>query len=238
MTDPSTVVVTGASSGIGLAIARRFALDGRPLVLQGHRNAARLEEFSDRARIASCDLTDPSHVDGFCRSIEGALTVVHAASVVGTDLLPELTDDRIEEMLSVNVRAWVKLCRAAVRPMMRARKGCLVAIGSVTARRAGRGQSVYAGTKAFQEGFVRALAAEVASRGVRVNAVAPGPIDSGSLKGLLNQAPDEVKASLACGRLGTPSDVAEAVHWLCSDASSFIHGQVLSVDGGFQRGVG
>jgi 3-oxoacyl-[acyl-carrier protein] reductase len=127
-------------------------------------------------------------LDGFCRDIEGALTVVHAASVVGTDLLSELSDEVVEEMLSVNVRAWVKLCRVAVRPMMRARKGCLVAISSVTARRASRGQSVYAGTKAFQEGFVRALAAEVASRGVRVNAVAPGPIDSGSLKGLLAQA--------------------------------------------------
>lgn len=236
--DPSTVVITGASSGIGKAIAGRFAREGRPLVLQGNRNVEALEEFADRARIVRCDLRDASMVDEFCLSIEGALTVVHAASVVGTDLLAELSDERIEEMLSVNVRAWVKLCRAAVRPMMRARKGCLVAISSVAARRAGRGQSVYAGTKAFQEGFVRGLAAEVASRGVRVNAVAPGPIDSGSLKGLLAQVPEEVKASVACGRLGAPSDVAEAVHWLCSDASRFVHGQVLSVDGGFQRGVG
>lgn len=238
MKQPDTVVITGASSGIGRAIADRFAQDGRPLVLQGNRNVEALAPLAGCAEIVRCDLRDPAQVDEFCRSIEGALTVVHAASVVGTDLLSELSDERIEEMLSVNVLAWVKLCRAVVRPMMRARKGCLVAISSVTARRATRGQSVYAGTKAFQEGFVRGLAAEVAARGVRVNAVAPGPIDSGSLKGLLAEAPDEIKASLACGRLGTPQDVAEAVHWLCSDASKFIHGQVLSVDGGFQRGVG
>ncbi|HOX50636.1 MAG TPA: SDR family oxidoreductase [Fibrobacteria bacterium] len=238
MIDPSTVVVTGATSAIGRAIAERFLRDGRPLVLQGHRNVRNLDDLSDRARVVSCDLRDARAVDEFCLSVEGALTVVHAASVVGADLLAELSDERIDEMLSVNVLAWVKLCRALVRPMMRARKGCLVAISSVVARRAERGQSVYAGTKAFQEGFVRALAAEVASRGVRVNAVAPGPVDAGSLRGLLSQAPDEVRASLACGRLGTPDDIAKAVHWICSEDASFVHGQVLSVDGGFQRGVG
>lgn len=232
------VVVTGASSAVGRAIAERFLAAGDSVLLQGRSHVDRLDDLRDRAKVVACDLADADALSDFCQEVEGAEVVVHAAGVVGTDLLAELSDEDVEAMVAVNIRALIRIFRVASRPMMRARRGCLLAVGSVVARRGSRGQSVYAGTKAFQEGFVRALAAEVASRGVRVNAVAPGPIDAGSLRGLLAQAPDEVKASVACGRLGRPADVAAAVHWLCSEDASFIHGQVLSVDGGFQRGVG
>jgi 3-oxoacyl-[acyl-carrier protein] reductase len=141
-------------------------------------------------------------------------------------------------MIAVNARAWVKICQGAVRSMMRARRGNLVAVTSVVASRAGRGQSVYAGTKAFQEGFIRALAGEVGSKGVRVNGVAPGPIASGSLVPYLAESREEVLASSALGRTGAPEDVAEVVGFLCSDAAAYIHGQILHVDGGCQRGVG
>ena len=103
--------------------------------------------------------------------------------------------------------------------------------------RGNRGQSVYAGTKGFIESFSRSLTSEVGTRGVRVNCIAPGPIDAGSLKSLMNYASDELKSSILSKRLGTPNDVASLVKYLCSDESEFMNGQVLHLDGGFLKGV-
>ncbi|MEN9353885.1 MAG: hypothetical protein RL318_1210 [Fibrobacterota bacterium] len=234
------IVLTGASSEIGQAIAEALWQENDAMVLQCNRHSDALRPWEGRTgvEIAVCDFRDSVQIDRFCHHLEDCDVLVNAAALTLTDLLPNLTDEDVEAMLMVNVTACVRLCRAAVRGMMRRRRGSIVNITSVAASRGNRGQSVYGGTKAFVEAFSRSLCAEFAPRGVRVNCVAPGAIEAGSLRDLLAQAPEELKRCTAAGRLGTPQDVARAVAWLASDASSFVNGQVLSVDGGFLQGVG
>jgi 3-oxoacyl-[acyl-carrier protein] reductase len=140
-------------------------------------------------------------------------------------------------MLAVNIRALIEVTRAVLLGMMMRKRGVIVNISSIAALRGNRGQSVYAGTKGFMESFTRSLAAEYGRKGIRINAVAPGPIDAGSLKDLLGYAPGEVKEAIAAGRLGTPKDVAAATAFLCSDDAAFINGRIIPVDGGFMRGI-
>ncbi|MCB9497126.1 MAG: SDR family oxidoreductase [Fibrobacteria bacterium] len=234
------VVVTGATSEIGREIARRVVLPGDEVLLQGFRNTGHLSEFEGREgfRVVAVDLADREALDAFCRDVSGCDILVNAAGIVVAELLPNLSDADIDTMLAVNIVALTRLCRAAVVPMMRRRSGTIVNIGSVAASRGNRGQTVYGGTKAFVEGFTRSLAAEFAGRGVRVNCVAPGAIEAGSLRPLVAQAPNEVLATTAVGRLGSAGDVADAVAFLVSERASFIHGQVLAVDGAFRQGVG
>jgi len=234
------IVLTGASSEIGLAIAEALWQEGDALVLQCNRRSEALAPWEGRAgvEVVRCDFRDATHIDRFCLHLEDCDVLVNAAALTLTDLLPNLSDEDVEAMLMVNVTACVRLCRTAVRGMMRRRRGSIVNITSVAASRGNRGQSVYGGTKAFVEAFSRSLCAEFAPRGVRVNCVAPGAIEAGSLRDLLAQAPEELKRCTAAGRLGTPQDVAKAVAWLASDASSFVNGQVLAVDGGFLQGIG
>jgi len=234
------VVVTGASSEIGIAIARRLLEPDDEAVLQCHRHPGALTEFQGRAgvQIVPCDLSNREDVDRFCLMVAGCDVLVNAAAATIPELLPNLSDTDIDAMIAVNIAAFTRLCRSAVVPMMRRRSGAIVNISSVAAQRGNRGQSVYGGTKAYVEAFSRSLSAEFAARGVRVNCVAPGAIEAGSLRTLLADAHDEVKGATAAQRLGTPADVAEAVAFLASPAANFIHGQVLRVDGAFLKGVG
>ena len=117
------------------------------------------------------------------------------------------------------------------------RKGCIINISSIAATRGNKGQTVYAGTKGFVESFTRSLTAEYGARGIRVNCVAPGPIDAGSLKELLSYASEDVNESIVSNRLGEPGDVASIVAFLCSEEADFINGQCLHIDGGFIRGI-
>lgn len=148
-----------------------------------------------------------------------------------------MPDEDLQVMLNANISAVVKLCRAALPSMLARRTGCIVNISSVAANKGNPGQAVYAGTKGFLESFSRSLAAEYGPKGVRVNCVAPGAIDAGSLKELLALAPDELRQNSALRRLGSADDVAAAVAFLCSDDAGFITGRTIAVDGGFSRGV-
>jgi len=217
------------------------AVEGDHVILQCFRNRTLClplkERFGENCDLVSVDFSDRDALEVFCGNLGEVDTVINAAAVTATGLLPTLTDADIQRMLEVNVFATIMICRAVIPAMVNRRSGCIVNVSSVAATRANRGQSVYAGTKGFIESFTRAMAAEYGSRGIRINCVAPGPIEAGSLRGLLSLAPDEVKQSIAGNRLGTPADVAAAVAFLCDPRASFINGQTLHVDGGFMKGV-
>jgi 3-oxoacyl-[acyl-carrier protein] reductase len=233
------IVITGASSEIGLAIAKKTAAPGDELLLQYCRRAGGCEELakSRGGKAVRADFTSPEELAAFCAMLDGADILVNAAAVTRTGLLPDMEPADISAMLAVNIRALTQTCAAVIPAMCVKRSGIIINISSVTAFRAARGQSVYAGTKGFMESFTRALAAEYSPRGVRANCVAPGAIEAGSLKDLLASGEKEVKAAVALGRLGTPEDVAEAVAFLCGPGGAFMTGQVLRVDGGFRHGL-
>jgi 3-oxoacyl-[acyl-carrier protein] reductase len=234
-------VITGASSQIGAAIAEKVVAEGDRVILQYFRNQTLClplkKRIGERCTLVSADFDDRAALGEFCTRLGEVDTVINAAGVTVTGLLPALADEDIERMLHVNILATIMICRAVIPAMVHRRGGCIVNVSSVAATRGNRGQSVYAGTKGFIESFTRATAAEYGSRGIRINCVAPGPIEAGSLRELLTLAPEEVKQSVAGNRLGTPGDVASAVAFLSDPGSGFINGQTLHVDGGFMRGV-
>jgi 3-oxoacyl-[acyl-carrier protein] reductase len=235
------ILITGASSEIGLAICRAIIKEEDRAILQYYRNKDPLmafcEETDAQCQPVRVDFNDTGGIDSFILKRHDIDILVNAAAVTRADLLPNLKDEDITRMLDVNILAAVKLCRSVIPGMMVKRRGCIVNISSVAARRGNRGQSVYAGTKGFMESFSRALAAEYGGRGIRVNCVAPGAIEAGSLKELLAYGEKEVKSSVVSKRLGTPADVAAAVAFLCSDNASFINGKTIPVDGAFCKGV-
>jgi 3-oxoacyl-[acyl-carrier protein] reductase len=238
---PRKIIVTGASSQIGSAIAEKVCRSGDTIILQCYKNQNALaglkNTFGDNCEIVVCDLSDKTQLDGFSLKLKNTDILINAAAVTKTELLVNLDEADISKMIEVNILAVIALCREAVRSMMMKRSGVICNISSVTATRGNRGQSVYAGTKGFIESFSRALAAEYGSRGIRINCIAPGPVDAGSLRDLIGYAEDEVKQSIAMKRLGTPEDVASLAAFLCSDEASFINGKVIGVDGGFMSGV-
>ncbi len=232
------IIITGASSLIGRAIAARLIAKGDQAVLHCFRNSSRLAGSIDpSSRIVTADFTKQEELDAFCKSLGDTDILVNAAACTKTDLLPNLSDDDVARMIAVNISALVSICRTVLPGMMVRRKGIIVNISSVAAFRGNRGQSVYAGTKGFIESFTKSLAAEYGGRGIRVNSVAPGAIDAGSLKELLAYAGDAVKKSTASDRLGTPEDVASAVAFLCSPDAAFVNGACINVSGGFMAGI-
>ena len=235
------VVITGASSAIGQAIAKRVVVPGDRVVLHCHRNASAWQSFEGWPaadyEVVVADFSVLEQVDAFCARICETDILVNAAAVTKTGLLAQQERAQIDQMLDVNVRALVALCQAVLPGMVARRRGAIVNLSSVAAARGNRGQAVYAGTKGFVEAFTRSLAAEYGARGIRCNAVAPGAIDAGSLRELLAYAGDQVKQATAARRLGTPEDVAAAVAFLCADDAAFVNGKCLAVDGGFSQGV-
>jgi 3-oxoacyl-[acyl-carrier protein] reductase len=235
------IVITGASSEIGLAIAERIVRPGDRAVLHCFRRPNALEPLLAKlglhCRIAAVDFRDPVALQNFCGLIKDTDILINAAAHTKADLLPNLTEEDISAMLQVNIYALIEICRAVIPGMLVRRNGIIVNLSSVTAQRANRGQTVYAGTKGFVESFTRGLAAEYGSRGLRANCVAPGAIEAGSLQELLAYAPEEVKKNNAMQSLGMPADVAAAVAFLVGEEARYINGQCLAVDGGFMHGV-
>ncbi len=235
------ITITGASSEIGLAIARTMGMPEDRMILHCFSRASQLQEAMSgsekQIEVVPCDFTDAAALQQFAEKIKESDILINAAAVTLPNVLPALTDAELAKMTAVNISAPVLLCRSVIPAMAAKRKGVIISVSSVTASRANRGQSVYAGTKGFLEAFSRALAAEYGSRGLRINCVAPGPIAAGSLQETLAYAHEEIKKSNAFGRTGTPEDVAAAVAFLCGDGARFITGTVLHVDGGFMTGV-
>jgi 3-oxoacyl-[acyl-carrier protein] reductase len=242
------VIVTGASRGIGAAIARAFAAEGARLLLNHLRDTDAMATVAEACRAAGAqtevlrgDVADPATADALVELAQerfGQLDVlVNNAGYVVESLLATQEPEEIERQINTNVLGVVHLSRAALRPMLRQRRGCIINLSSALAQKPVRGSSVYAGSKGFVEAFTRALAVEVGRKSVRVNAVAPGVIDTDMTRAVQALAEDEVKQHVALGRIGTPDDVASMVVFLASGQASYAHGAVVALDGAFSGGA-
>jgi 3-oxoacyl-[acyl-carrier protein] reductase len=235
-----TALVTGASGGIGGAIAKALAAQGARVALSGTRVEA-LEkvraELGGQHPITPCNLSDAAAVDALVGQAEQALggrldILVANAGITKDGLLLRMKDEDFQNVLRINLEGYFRLSRAALKTMMKNRWGRIVAITSVVGVTGNPGQANYAASKAGMIGFTKALAAEVASRNVTANCVAPGFISS-PMTDVLNDAQKAaLMTKIPAGRLGEGADVAAAVSFLASEEASYITGQTLHVNGG------
>jgi 3-oxoacyl-[acyl-carrier protein] reductase len=234
-----TALVTGASGGIGSAIARGLAAHGARLALSGS-NEAKLAEFAaslggDHVAL-TCDLSDPAAVDGLVpRAVDalGSLDIlVNNAGITRDNLAMRMKDDEWSDVIRVNLEAAFRLCRASAKPMMKARFGRMISITSVVGATGNPGQANYAASKAGLVGMSKALAAELASRNITVNCVAPGFIASAMTEVLPEAQKTALLGRIPAGKLGEGDDVAAAVVYLASREAGYVTGQTLHVNGG------
>lgn len=233
-------LVTGGSRGIGAAIARALAGDGWPVGVNYRADragaeavVAEIERHGGRALALAANVADPSAADELFDALEAAfeapvLVLVNNAGITRDDLTPSLGDAEWSAVLDTNLTAAFRLTRRALRPMMRARSGRIVNISSVSALRANAGQANYAAAKAGLIALTKTAAVEVARRGITVNAVAPGLIDTD----MTAELSKDLLAAIPARRVGTPEEVAACVRFLASEEAAYVTGAVLSVDGG------
>ncbi len=236
-------LVTGASRGIGAAIARAFAREGAILVLTARTEpieqiAAEIRAAGGRALALRGDLRDESHVKQLvqtCRREHGHLDVlVNNAGILRQSLLGMMPIEGMRELLEVNVLGLVLLTQYAVRIMDPARAPSIIHMASITGTRGMEGVTMYSASKGAVVAFTRASAKELAPRGIRVNAIAPGFIDTEMIHGLTPEWFQRRVDSILMGRVGQPEDVAGTALFLASDLSRYVTGQVIGVDGGMQ----
>jgi 3-oxoacyl-[acyl-carrier protein] reductase len=233
-------LVTGASRGIGAATARALARDGWPVGVNYRTDregaehvVAEIERSGGRALALEADVTDPAAPDRLFASVEShfgtkVLALVNNAGVNRDELTPSLRDEDWSTVIDTDLSAAFRLMRRALGTMLRARTGRIVNISSVAGLRASPGQSNYAAAKAGLIALTRTSAVEVARRGVTINAVAPGFIETEMTEGV----PEQLLAAVPARRLGSPEEVAACVRFLASDDASYVTGAVLTVDGG------
>jgi 3-oxoacyl-[acyl-carrier protein] reductase len=237
--DNATALVTGASKGIGAAIARALAADGWHVAVnyrsdeQGANATVKaIEEAGGKAVALHADVANGAPDDLFKQAEEElggpVLALVNNAGVTADGLAIQLDDEAWDRVIGTNLTAAFRLTRRAMRPMIKARYGRIVNVASVVGPRANAGQSNYAAAKAGLIGMTKTVAAEVARRGVTVNAVAPGFIETEMTKDI----PEAVIEAIPARRVGAPDDVAAAVRFLASDDAGYVTGTTLFVDGG------
>jgi len=232
-------LVTGASGGIGGDIARALHKQGATVALSGTRKEALdavANELGERTHTLVCNLADAAQVDALVGQAEGAMggldILVHNAGITRDNLFMRMKDSEWDEVLAVNLTAGFRLYRAALRGMMKQRSGRLIGITSVVGVTGNPGQGNYAASKAGLIGMSKALAQEVASRNVTVNAVAPGFIETPMTHALNDKQKETIIQRVPAGRLGSGADVAAAVVYLASEEAGYVTGQTLHVNGG------
>ena len=235
-----TALVTGASGGIGGAIARAMHAQGAHVVLSGTREEALSElrrDLGDRASIAPANLSQAEPVDGLVATAEAAAgmeldILVSNAGVTKDGLILRMKDADFQDVLRINLESYFRLARSALRGMMRRRRGRIIGITSVVGVMGNAGQTNYAASKAGMIGFTKAMAQEIASRGITANCVAPGFIESPMTDALTDQQKTQILTTVPLGRLGVGEDVASACVYLASDEAAYVTGQTLHVNGG------
>ena len=232
-------LVTGATGGIGGAIASALHAQGATVALSGTRRAA-LDELAsslgERVHLVEANLSDKDSVESLVPAAEAAMTgldiLVNNAGITRDNLFLRMKDEEWDIVLAVNLTAAFRLSRAAVKGMMRRRYGRIVNIGSVVGSTGNPGQGNYAASKAGLIGMTKALAAEVASRNITVNCVAPGFIESPMTEALNEKQREGILAGVPAGRLGNGNEVASAVVYLASAEAGYVTGHTLHVNGG------
>jgi 3-oxoacyl-[acyl-carrier protein] reductase len=237
--DGKTALVTGASGGIGAAIARGLHSQGATVVLSGTRMdplTALAAELGERAHVAPADLRDPAAPDALVAAAEAAAgpldILVNNAGFTKDMLALRMKDEDWQAVLDVDLTAPFRLARAALRGMLRRRSGRIIGISSIVGSTGNPGQANYAAAKAGLEGMTKALAQEVGSRGITVNIVAPGFIDTPMTDVLSPEQKAKLSERIPLGRLGQPADIAAAVVYLASAEAGWVTGATLHVNGG------
>ena len=232
-------LITGATGGIGGAIAKKMKAAGATVVVSG-RNIAKLDsEFGDEYIKIPCDLAaEGGAVELVMETIERAGKIdilVNNAGITKDTLLMRMSDEQFEDVINTNLRSCFKMCRAAIMPMMKNRFGRIINMSSIIGAIGGAGQANYAASKGGMIAMTKSIAAEVASRGITANSIAPGFIKTP----MTDVLPEELKktylAQIPAGRFGEPEDIANACVFLASDEATYINGQTLHVNGGMGR---
>jgi 3-oxoacyl-[acyl-carrier protein] reductase len=245
MSDSERVmIITGGSRGIGRAIAFRFA-DEKPRIVLLHYDpddsAAKeaLDRLADKgvqAEIHRIDVSNRGEVDRLFKDVLDRFgrvdALINNAGITKDGLLMRMSEEDWDQVLRVNLKGVFNCAQAVIRSMVKARSGRIVNISSVAGQIGNAGQTNYAASKAGILGFTKSLAREVGSRGITVNAVAPGFINTEMTSSLPDKLKESFVQQIPLARVGEPEDVAEAVHWLCSEGSKYITGQVIHVNGG------
>jgi 3-oxoacyl-[acyl-carrier protein] reductase len=234
-----TALITGASGGIGGAIARALHDQGAVVALAGTRAAALADlagELGERAHPLTADLADPEAADRLLRDAEAALghvdILVNNAGITRDTLVLRMKDEDWQAVLDVNLTAAFRLGRAALRGMVRRRHGRIICITSVVGITGNPGQANYAAAKAAMAGMAKSIAAEVATRGITVNCIAPGMIATAMTERLTDEQRARMAALIPMGRFGAAPDVAAAAVYLASAEAAYVTGQTLHVNGG------
>ena len=238
--DGKTALITGATGGIGSAIARALHSQGAEVILSGTRQGALNElahELSDRAHSIAADLSDKSSIDALIKQIsdisnDGVDIVINNAGIVRDNLLVRMKDEEWNQVLDINLFAGYKLTQGLMRGMMKRRWGRIIGISSVVGTTGNPGQANYAAAKAGMIGFSKALAQEVATRGITVNVIAPGMIQTAMTDDLNEDQSARLLSTIPLGRLGSPEEIAASVIYLASDEAAYVTGMTLHVNGG------
>ena len=232
-------LVTGATGGIGGAIAQALHARGATVALSGTREerlAELAEKLGERAHVVPANLSDMDAADalpGRAQEAMGGLDVLVAnAGVTRDGLMLRMKPDDFDAVLDVNLRATWRLAKACLKPMMKARRGRLIGIGSVVGSTGNPGQTNYAASKAGLVGMFKSLGAEVGSRGVTANVIAPGFVATAMTDALTDEQRGAIDAQIPAGRMGTPADIAGAAVYLASDEAAYVNGATLHVNGG------
>ncbi len=234
-----SALVTGASGGIGGAVAAALHGAGAVVALSGTR-VGPLEELAarlgSRAHVLPCDLSDAAAVEALPKAAAGAMgavdILVNNAGVTRDNLFMRMSDDEWDQVIAVNLTSTFRLCRGVVRGMMKARWGRIVNVSSVVGATGNPGQANYAASKAGMVGMSKSLAAEVASRGITVNCVAPGFITTAMTDKLTGEQKAKILAQVPAGRMGEAAEIGAACLYLASAEAAYVTGAVLHVNGG------